>query len=69
MEQMHTFYLKYRLVMMNAALLCAIVVCFLAKTESVKSLSFGLAAGIALIEFGESISRLRSGDTKTVSQE
>jgi hypothetical protein len=69
MEQLHTFYLKYRSVMMNIALLCAIVICFLVKSESVKSLAFGLAAGIALIELGESITRLRSRGTKAVSHE
>ncbi len=69
MEQLHIFYLKYRHIMMNAVLLGAIVVCFLAKSDGVRSLAFGLASGIALIELGESISRVRSNDTKAISQE
>jgi hypothetical protein len=68
MEQMQYLYLKYRNVMMNAVLLCAILFAIQGKNDTVRSLSLGLASGIALVQLGESINRLKSRGTKQVSQ-
>ncbi len=67
MEQLQYLYFKYRQIIINAVLFCAIIVAFLNKTETIRSLSFGLASGIALITLGESINRLIRNDTNTAS--
>ena len=55
-------YYKFRLVLANVIVLGSICVGMLAKNESLKSFSLGLAAGIVLINVGQSISNLRNGD-------
>jgi len=58
---------KLKLVLMNVIILGAICISILAKTETVRSFSLGLAAGIVLINLGETISKLRSVDDSNKS--
>ena len=58
---LHAYY-RYKVVLMNLVLLCMLCTAILAKTNGMKSFAFGIAAGIVLINFGQSISNLRSKD-------
>ena len=53
-------YYKYKTVVMNVVLLCMLFLAILARTEAIKSFAFGIAAGIVLINLGQSISAMRS---------
>ncbi len=57
-------YYKYRLVLINVLLLATICTAILANTDKVRSLSLGLAIGIVIVNIGESISRIRSNESK-----
>ena len=57
-------YYRYRTVAMNVLLLIAVCIGLLAGNEKIRSFSLGLAAGVLLVNTGESISRLRSNRTK-----
>ena len=69
MAQWKVSYVKYRLVLKNAVLLCAVFVAIFSKTEKVRSLSLGVASGILVIELGESIDRIKKAEAKKVSEE
>ena len=56
-------YFKYKTVLMNSVLLFMLCIAIVAKTEGMKSFSFGIAAGIVLINLGQSISNLRNKDS------
>ncbi len=57
-------YNKFRPVLVNALLLVTICIAILANNDKIRSLSLGLALGIVLVNIGESISRLRSNESK-----
>ena len=57
-------YFKYRSVFVNALLLATIGIAILADSDKVRSLSLGFAIGIVIINIGESISRLRSNESR-----
>ena len=59
-----SIYYKYRHIIVNFLLLCSIAVAILAASEKMRSLSLGFAAGIVMINIGESISRLRIREDK-----
>jgi hypothetical protein len=69
MDQLKVLFLKYRKVVKNAAILCAVCIAIFSKTEKIRSLSLGVAAGILLIEFAESIDRAKKTDMKQLSEE
>ena len=63
---LHAYY-RYKVVLMNLVLLCMLCTAILAKTNGVKSFAFDIAAGIVLINLGQSISSLRSKDNSNKS--
>jgi hypothetical protein len=60
-------YYKYKAVIINLALLCMLCMAIIARTEAMKSLAFGIAAGIVLINLGQSITHIRSKDSSNKS--
>ena len=69
MDQWQILFFRYRKVLKNAVLLCAVFVAIFSKTEKVRSLSLGVAAGVLVIELGESIDRIKKAEAKKVSEE
>ena len=58
---------RLRMVLINALLLCLICTSILAKNEGIRSFSLGLAAGIVIINLGQSISSFRNADDRNKS--
>jgi len=56
-------YYKYKTVLMNVLLLSMLCIAILARTEGMKSFAFGIAAGIVLINLGQSITSLRDKES------
>jgi hypothetical protein len=62
-------YARYKTVLMNVVLVLMLCTAIVAKTDGVRSFSLGIAAGIVLINLGQSVSNLRSreSDSKSVN--
>jgi hypothetical protein len=57
-------YHRLKPVLANIIVLCSVCVSILARTESMRSFSLGLAAGIVMINIGQGISSLRNEGSK-----
>lgn len=61
-------YHKLKLILANIIVLCSICAGMLAKDGSIRSFCLGLAAGIVLINIGQSINSLRNaGDHNNIN--
>lgn len=69
MDQWRVLFFKYRKVLKSAVLLCAVFVAIFSKTEKIRSLSLGVAAGVLVIDLGESVDRIRKNEVKKISEE
>ena len=60
-------YHRFRPVLVNMIILCSICISILAKSETMRSFSLGLAAGIVVVNLGQNISSIRNEEDRKKS--